>query len=112
MQCPMCGSKSRKITDSRPRPDGTTKRTCVCKNCGSRYNTTERVSELGDEVSKSDILSVIASMTEEEKYTPDQKKVLNDAIGKIFDGYKVRNNDDTWPYSRKRLEKHRKYGTV
>ena len=54
MQCPVCGSNSTIVTDSRACADGTIRRRRECVDCRSRFTTYERVSEKPIAVIKSD----------------------------------------------------------
>lgn len=45
MQCPVCGSRSNKVLDSREGRDGGIRRRRACGECGHRFTTRERIEE-------------------------------------------------------------------
>ena len=53
MDCPYCGSKNLKVTDSRDSKDGTEiKRRRECLDCHKRFTTAEKILKLDLDVKK------------------------------------------------------------
>lgn len=77
--CPICGSKARKVIESRPQGNEI-KRRCVCKNCSNRFTTTEKLTDQDDKLSPDFLFAVLRGLSSVEKAVSNLRASLETGL--------------------------------
>lgn len=79
VQCPFCKCTERKVIESRPQSNEI-KRRCVCKNCSSRFTTTEKLIHRDDRISPDFLFRVLRGLSLIEKIVGNLRRSLETGL--------------------------------